>query len=204
MFILYIPVLVAGFVAAGNMKDPLTDPYLAILEVLILLMAPLMVVMMVAVHAYASVQAKAFSLAALIHMALAAGTTTALHFALLTVGRQLQPGAIAGGSFLFSWKWPSVAYALDILAWDWFLGLALLLAIPIFRGRGRLLGWVRGTLLVGGVLSIAGVVGPAAGEISLRWIGQVGYEAVFPVVCLLIALVFRRAAPTGGMRTLTD
>jgi hypothetical protein len=160
--------------------------------------------MMVAVHAYASEQAKLFSLAALIHMMLAVGTTTAVHFVLLTVGRQLQPGAIAGGSFLFSWKWPSVAFALDILAWDWFLGLALLLAVPIFRGPGRLLAWVRGTLIVGGVLSIAGVVGPAVGDISLRWIGQVGYEAVFPVACLLIALVFRRTVPIGGMPRVTD
>jgi hypothetical protein len=182
------------------MKDPLTDPYLAILEVLIVLMAPLMVMMMVAVHASASEHAKAFSLAALIHIMLAAGTTTAVHFVLLTVDRQLEPGAIAGRSVLFSWQWPSVAFALDILAWDWFLGLALLLAVPVFRGQGRLLATLRGALIVGGVLSIAGVVGPAVGDIRLRWIGQVGYEAVFPVVCLLIALVFRRTVPSGGAR----
>jgi hypothetical protein len=171
MFLVYIPVLVVGFAAAGTMRDPLTDPYLAILEVLIILMAPLMVMMMVAVHTYAAEQVKVFSLAALMHVVLMAGTTTALHFVLLTIGRQLQPGAIAGGSFLFSWKWPSVAYALDILAWDWFLGIALLLAVPVFRGPGRLLAWVRGTLIVGGLLSLVGVVGPAIGVISLRWIG---------------------------------
>jgi hypothetical protein len=204
IFVLYIPVLVVGFAAAGNMEDPLTDPYLAILEVLIVLIAPLMVLMMAAVHASASEQAKVFSLAALIHMVLVAGTTTGVHFVLLTVDRQLEPGDIAGRTFLFSWEWPSVAFALDILAWDWFLGLALLFAVPVFRGQGRLLATLRGALIVGGVLSIAGVVGPAVGDIRLRWIGQVGYEAVFPVVCLLIALVFRRTVPIGGTLRATD
>lgn len=192
MYLLYIPVLVWGFAMAGNTKDPLGDPYLAILEVLIILMAPLLVMMMVAVHAYASGPAKTFSLAALIHVILAAGTTTAVHFVLLTVDRQIDENDIPGRSFLFSWEWPSVAYALDILAWDWFLGLAMLFAVPVFSGNDRLGASIRATLILGGVLSIAGVVGPAFGNINLRWIGQVGYEAVFPVACLLIAILFRR------------
>jgi hypothetical protein len=195
IFLAYIPVLAVGFASAGNVEDPLKDPYLAILEVLIMLIAPLMVLMMVAVHAYASETTKAFSMAALIHMVLAAGTTTAVHFVLLTVDRQIDASDVPGRLFLFSWEWPSVAYALDILAWDWFLGLSLLLAIPVFDGHGRLLAGLRVALIIGGVLSLAGVIGPAAGNIDFRWIGQVGYEAVFPVVCLLIALVFRRSLP---------
>jgi len=197
MYLLYIPVLVVGFAVAGNVEDPLEDPYLAILEVLILLMAPLLVLMMVAVYAYASAPMKAFSLAALIHMIFAAATTTAVHFVLLTVDRQIDEGDIPGRAFLFSWEWPSVAYALDILAWDWFLGISMLLAVPVFTGGGRLLTSLRATLIFGGGLSLAGVVGPALGNIDLRWIGQVGYEAVFPAACLLIALVFRRTVPAS-------
>ena len=195
LYLLYIPVLVVGFAAAGNVEDPLKDPYLAILEVLILVMAPILVLMMVAVHAYASADLKPFSMAALIHMVLVAGTTTAVHFVLLTVDRQIDASDIPGRLFLFSWEWPSVAYALDILAWDWFLGIAMLLTVPVFGGDGRLLASLRVTLVLGGVLSLAGVIGPALGNIDLRWIGQVGYEVVFPVVCLLIALVFTRRPP---------
>jgi hypothetical protein len=197
MFLLYIPVLVVGFAAMGNVEDPLEDPYLAILEVLIILISPLMVLMMVAVHAYARASAKTFSLAALIHMVLAAVTTTSTHFVLLTVDRQIDEGDLPGRDFLFSWEWPSVAYALDILAWDWFVGLSLLLAVPVFTGDGRLLASLRLALILGGVLSIAGIFGPAFGNIDLRWIGQVGYEVVFPVVCLLIGLVFKRSVPLG-------
>jgi hypothetical protein len=194
IYLLYIPVLIAGFASAGNVDDPLKDPYLAILEVLIILMAPLLVLMMLAVHAYAAHSARMFSLAALIHMIFVVVTTTSLHFVLLTVDRQIDDSDVPGRQFLFSWEWPSVAYSLDILAWDWFLGLAMLLAAPVFLGAGKLLASVRALLVGGGALSIAGVIGPAVGEIDYRWIGQVGYEAVFPVVCLLIALVFRKTA----------
>jgi hypothetical protein len=59
--LLYAPTLVAAFVSAGNVNDPLTDPFLGILEVQIILMAPLMVVMMVAVHSYAPQGARMYS-----------------------------------------------------------------------------------------------------------------------------------------------
>ena len=36
--------VVLGFVALGNVRDPLPDPYLAVAEVLIIFMAPAMVV----------------------------------------------------------------------------------------------------------------------------------------------------------------
>jgi len=38
--VLYAPTLVAAFVSAGNVKDPLTGPFLGVLEVQIILMAP--------------------------------------------------------------------------------------------------------------------------------------------------------------------
>jgi hypothetical protein len=46
----YVAVVVAGFASIGNMGAPLPDPYLAIAEVLVLVMAPILVVLMVAIH----------------------------------------------------------------------------------------------------------------------------------------------------------
>jgi hypothetical protein len=73
----------------------------------------------------------------------------------------------------------------------------MLAMLPVFRGASRLVAFLRVALVIGGLLSLAGVFGPALGNIDFRWIGQVGYEAVFPVVCLLIALVFRQTAPSA-------
>ena len=60
----YAAIMVAGFLSLGNLTDPLPDPYLAVAEVLILLMAPAMVVLMAAVHACAPAHLRMFGLIA--------------------------------------------------------------------------------------------------------------------------------------------
>jgi hypothetical protein len=193
--LLYVPVLAVGFAAQGNFSDPLQDPYLAILEVLILLMAPVMVTMMIAVHTVAPRESRVFSLAAVIFMAIVASLTSVIHFVLLTVDRQADLANFPAYKEFFSWEWPSVVYALDILAWDWFLGLSLLCAVPVFRGHGRLEKALRYSLTGGGVMCIAGMIGPAVGNIDLRLVGEFGYWFVFPAIALMLAMFFKSVAP---------
>ena len=144
--VLYAPTLVAAFVSAGNVKDP----FLGVLEVQIILMAPLMVVTMVAVHGYTPRGAGMYSLSALGFMIPCADVTTGVHFVELTVARRIYPESIPGYSRIFSWEWPSILYALDILAWDWFFGLSMLLAVPVFSGGGKLHTAVRACLILSG------------------------------------------------------
>jgi hypothetical protein len=42
----YVPTMVAGFIKAGSLSEPLRDPFLAIMELLIVLMAPAIVVLL--------------------------------------------------------------------------------------------------------------------------------------------------------------
>ena len=90
-----------------------------------------------------------------------------------------------------SFKWPSVAYTLDILAWDWFFALSMLFATPVFRG-GRLEITVRILMIVSGVLSLAGLIGVPLADMHVRNIGIIGYGMVAPVVFLLLGIVFGR------------
>jgi hypothetical protein len=83
-------------------------------------MAPLMVVSMVAVHAYASQEVKTYSFTALVFMILAADISSSVHFVILTVSHQIEATGLPWVPLFLSWKWPSVAYTLDILAWDRF------------------------------------------------------------------------------------
>lgn len=192
--VLYLFTGVVWFVAGGDFSTPLGDPYLAILEILILLSTPLMVSMMAAVHAYAPPESKTYTRVALGFMFLVAGLTSSVHFVQLTVARRLDAAAIAGFSGILSLRWPSVMYALDILAWDLFLGLSLLFAAPTFKGAG-LHTTVRFSLVISGVLCIAGLLGPALDNMPLQRLGILGYSIVFPLVCLLLAMLFRRSAP---------
>ena len=127
----YAVTLAVGFWSLASPDQPIGDPMFSILEILIILMMPVLVTLMVAVHAWAPSHAKVLSLTAVVFMGMLAGVTCSLHFVILTVGHH---PAFVGQPWLpllVSFTWPSVAYALDILAWDVFFALAMLCAAPV-------------------------------------------------------------------------
>lgn len=180
-----------GFLSLQSPQDPIGEPYVTLMELLIVLMAPLYIVSMVVVHAYAPPEKKLYSLLALIFMILLAGLTSTIHFIVLTVGPQLAATSLPWTPLFFVWKWPSVAYAVDILAWDWFFALAILFAAAVFK-TGRLEKAVRLLLIVSGVLSLAGLLGVFLADMQVRNIGIIGYAVVAPVAFLLLGILFGR------------
>ena len=119
--LVYVPVLVAGLLAAAP-GAPVPDPYNAVLELLIIPISLAMVLAFVAVHRWAAPQRRLLSAGAVALVALTAGITICVHAVLLTVGRQADASTLPGYDLLLSWRWPSVVFALDIVAWDLFLG----------------------------------------------------------------------------------
>jgi hypothetical protein len=182
----YFTALVIGFATRG-LSEPIVDPLLAIIEVLTLLVAPVLLVMMVAIHGRAPPALKTVSSIAFLFMALATGLTDAVHFVALTATRQ------RGSALLV---WPSPAYALELLAWDGFLGLALVFAALTFQAAGRERNVRRG-FLVCGLLCLVGIIGPAVGNMRLQLIGVFAYGALLPGVCLLLSELFRRDDATA-------
>jgi hypothetical protein len=63
-------------------------------------------------------------------------------------------------------------------------------AAPIFDDSGPERSIRRG-LFICGALCIAGTVGPAVGNMRLQLIGVLGYAGVLPVVCFMLARLFR-------------
>ena len=187
----YAVTLIAGLLSLQSPQQPIGGWCFSILGLLILLLAPLAVVLMVAVHAWAPPEAKTYSLTALVFMGLLSGLTCCVHFVILTVGRQIASADPTRSALFLSFTWPSVAYALDILAWDVFFGLAMLFAAPVFGG-GRLATSIRILMITSGVLALAGLSGVVVGNMQLRMIGVIGYAAIFPVVALLLAILFMR------------
>src|SRR5246127_1264558 len=89
----YAVTMVAGFAAMGDLSKPLEDPYLAVMEVLILVMAPVLVLLAVVIHACAPHGTKTYSMTALGWMLLVAGFTMTVHLVQLTVVGRVPPGA---------------------------------------------------------------------------------------------------------------
>lgn len=193
----YVAVLVGGLVSLESPGDPISDPFFTMMELLILLIVPAMVIMMIAVHAWAPASRKSYSLAAIVFAAILACLTSAVHFSILVLGRE--PDLAVWARHL-SFEWPSIVYALDILAWDWFFALSVLFAVRVFRGS-RLANWIRYLLIASGVLALAGLVGVVVGDMQIRNIGIVGYAGIFPFAALLIALLFWRTPKCGERLT---
>jgi len=186
----YAGVVVAGFISRGNVSQPLADPYLGIAEGLILVMAPVMVTLVAAVHASAPARARTSTLVALGWMVTGATLTMTVHFVELTVGRRVSGGAVPGYSHLFSFTWPSVAYAVDILAWDGLIGLSLMFAATAFtHDRNHL---VRRGLLIAGTCCLLGLIGPVVGSLAWRAVGIFGYAIVLPLTCLPLSRAFQQ------------
>lgn len=194
----YVPTMAAGVLAVGGFAHPIRDPYQAIMELLIFPSAVALVVAFAALHAYAPASKKTLSLSALVLVALMAAITVCVHFIVLTVGRQANETTIPGFKMLFSWTWPSMIYALDIAAWDFFLGVALLLAAAVFSG-GRLADWVRRGLIVSGLLCLGGLLGAVLGDMNERNIGIVRYAFVLPVVMLQMGRLFAATPATDDL-----
>jgi hypothetical protein len=194
LVVAYAVTLAVGLLSLESPQEPIDGPMLTILEVLIIVMMPAMVALMVAVHAWAPMNAKALSLTSVVFMGLLAGVTCIVHFCVLTLSRQPEFTEQPWLPLVLSFEWPSVVYALDILGWDVFFPLSMLFAALVFQGS-RLAAWIRVLMTASGVLSLAGLSGAVAGDMQLRNIGIVGYVGVFLVVAALLAVLFYRTTP---------
>jgi hypothetical protein len=100
----YVVVFILGFASIRDTSKPLPDPYLAIAEILILVMAPILVCLMLAIHQCAPKHAKPFTQVALGWMFAAATFTTVVHFVQLTVARHIDSASFPGYASIFGWK----------------------------------------------------------------------------------------------------
>jgi hypothetical protein len=171
-----------------------SEPYLTIMEILMLLLNPAMVVLFAAIHVYAPVNKKACSLAAFGFLLLLVAITGVVHFITLTVIRRTT-SAVTAEAFAFYHSrgdGHSPMFAAEMLGWDFFFGLALLFAAAVFKGD-RLHTAIRTGLIVSGSLCLVGFSGPAFGDMRFQVLAIVGYAFGFPFVCLLLARLFGRS-----------
>jgi hypothetical protein len=189
--IVYAITTTIGLLALESPDQPIGDPFFTIMELLTVLIAPLMAFSLTAVHNRTMAAGKTCSLIAVLLMFAAAGITSCVHLVVLVMSRIPEAMRVAGHDFLFSFKWPSVVYVLDILAWDWFFGLSMLFAAVAFK-EGRLEKSIRRLMLFSGLLSLAGFAGVPQGDMQVRNIGIAGYALLGPVAFLLIGKWLRR------------
>ncbi|MFC1975855.1 hypothetical protein ACFLXQ_05615 [Chloroflexota bacterium] len=189
-----------GFISLESPLDPIGAPFSAIMDLLLILTASLLVVTMVAVHSYAAPEHKIYSMTALAFMILLAGITSSVNFVVLIVSSQADFAGAPWLPLFLPYKWPAVAYVMEIFAWNWFYALSMLCAAPVFRG-GRLERMVRIVMLVSGGLSLLGLIVFPFAVLPAIVISILGWGVAGSIVFLLLAIVFGRTRPGSGVRS---
>jgi hypothetical protein len=183
--------VVSGVAYAQQGSAVESGPFLSMMALLVVLMGPFLVLTMVAVHAYAAPDYKPYSLASLAFMLACVAVTSCINFMLLMVSTQPDLFSESWRALFLPCKWPAPAFVLDNFVWDWFFGISMLLAAPIFFGN-RLKTALRLVMILGGALCLAGLAWLAVSPEQAILIGILGWGAAGPIVFLLLANVFGR------------
>jgi hypothetical protein len=174
--------LVTGYgMSSVGLSEPIVGLTLTIMELITLLTAPLLIVLVSTIYSTEKPEHKVYCNISLCFTVVATGITSAVHFVSLTAMKQ------TGAQMII---WPSTLYALELLAWDVFLGLALCFLSAAYVGRG-LKRYIRSGLIIAGVLCLTGILGPASGDMRFQFIAVVGYGLIMPVIWLMIAIDFQ-------------
>lgn len=189
----YVAVIGAWLVRERTPSEPIGDPYLAVMEVLTIASALALLGFCSAVASYCDLERRSLALMALGCGTLAAGITMCVHFVQLTAIRQLWE---SGELNDYRLVWPSMLFSVEYLAWDVLVGLTMLMVAGSL-GRESARG-ARTVLATGGVCCLAGVSGPATGQMMLQNIAVFGYAILLPLAAYLMARLFRTASPTSG------
>ncbi len=184
----YAIATVGGFLSLEGSEKPISDPWFAVMEVLIIALAPPVLIFFAALAHLEQVH-RLWMVAAGILAAIALTPSAVLHAVLIVIGRG---HPLAADGALLAFTWPSAAYAVDILAWDWFFACSLLCCAMGLRASPALI-WARRTFLLAGLLALAGLAGPLTGSMALRNIGILGYAVLFPLAVCQVLLALRRA-----------
>ncbi len=180
----YVLVLAIGLRALPSAEAAISDPWLMLMEVLILVLMPVLMLFVVAIHECADATGKAPGLCGVAFVSATAVITMSVHFILLTVGRASAMSSSPWWQVAFSFEWPSVVYALDILAWDVYFPLGMAFAAFAVDGTPtapRLKFW----MLVSGAIAFVGLAGVVTSDMMIRDIGILGYTLfLLPVTYL--------------------
>jgi hypothetical protein len=188
--ILYFVVIVIA-VLTGQFTFPPNEGLQLFGGITTLVFAPAIVVMLACLHALTVGPKRVLSQICLGFALLFALAVSINRFSQLGIVRQ---ASLAGRTAGLSWFLPygdlSIFLGLEYLGWAWFLGLALLFAAPLFAPRG-LQGWIRGLMLLYGLLGLLSSLGFLFGN-ALSLLGFAAWGFVLYFITGLLAAFFRR------------
>ncbi len=189
--------LLGAAAAVGSLALPPPEPIGSFAAVDTIATAVLLVVLVVAIDALTPLERRPFSRLSVVFTALFACVVTINRFVQLTIVRQsVAAGDVADLRRFLPYDPRSAMFALEILGWGLFLGLAALCLVPALRGPGAR-AWIARLLGLYGVLGLACALGLVL-DSPLVVVGFVAWGGVLPLAAGLIAFSFRPGARERG------
>jgi hypothetical protein len=149
--------LVIVALASGNF--PPAGPLAILLHTEILCSIPVIVLLWVTVHQVTPADKRVFSLGSLVLLVIFATLASINRYNALTVVPQAEAMGVSEGLYWFlPYGWPSIMFAMEILGWGGYFGLACLCLAPAFLGGNRLEKVIFWTLIACGGLSLCAVL----------------------------------------------
>jgi hypothetical protein len=139
---------------------------------------------------------KIFTRTSLALIVIFATLTSINRYVALTVVRQsIDMGITEGLNWFMPYGWPSIMAAMEVLAWGFFLGLAILFLAPVFQ-TGKLELAIFWTLIISGILSLIAVIGQVINSVILNMLGIIAWGPGLLLLFSLLAFWFKNSEPT--------
>lgn len=165
--------------------------------VISLIMCPVLVVMMTALHGVTPTRKQVLSQCGVGFTLLFALAVSINRFSQLGVIRLAQAAGLGEG---FRWFQAygnySIMLGMEYLGWAWFLGIGLVCVSPLFSG-GRLEAWLHWLMLLYGGMALVSAVGFLLGN----WLALLGFAAwglVLVIITGLLTLYFHKGEKGYG------
>ena len=193
--ILYF-VVILGLLVTGYFVFPPSEAVQLFGGITTLITAPILVVMVACVHHIAPPEKKIFSQVGLLFTVLFAGMVTINRFVQLGMVRNsVLTGETSGLERFLPYDSHSAMFALEMLGWAFFLGLAALFLAPVFS-HGKIGQWIRWLFVSYGILGLISALGYLFNS-PVSAIGFVAWGFVLYWITGLLALLFKRAGTHG-------
>jgi len=180
---------VAGMFVSGTI--PPAEPYISMISVVSLASVPVFVFLWAILHNVASTGKKVFTQTSLSLIVIFATLTSINRYVALTVVRQSIDMSITDGlNWFMPYGWPSVMAAMEVLAWGFFLGLAMFFLAPVFR-TGRLELAIFWTLIISGIFSLIAVIGQVMNSVLLNMLGIIAWGPGLLILFSLLGFWFK-------------
>ena len=183
--ILYLLVVAGYFITETNMA-------LTCWQVVIIISAPVILIVLLSILENSDNTKISWKMAAISFMTCTTALTGVSHFVNITVTRNLEANGINVPDYFKIGQLPSVQWAIDYLAWGFFMGLAFIFTAAAISPTDTYMKRVRLTLIISGCLCLLGMSSPIFSNEILWFIAVVGYAIGTPVICVQMISFYKK------------